>query len=180
MGAVSAAPEPAPSSSFSRTTAVWQVLVCIGLPAVLCAVLFHARHDRLSSIAVMSSPPVALPGLLWDVPSIQRDAQGRYMVAGWVADRFDVRWLKPRVVVVPQQQMHGVEIRTRAVVREDVRAAMEDGRIVSYSGFQAYLRTQDFPAAAGARIYLSVEREGQRVLVDIGKTLPQDGDGQKP
>ena len=180
MGAAMASPKPSPSASFSRKAAVWQVLLCIGLPAVLCGVLFYARHDRSSPITVASSPPTALPGLLWDVPYIERDAQGRYMVAGWVADRFDVRWLKPRVVVVPQQQAHGVEIRTRAVVREDVRAAMEDGRIVSYSGFKAYLRPQDLPAAAGARIYLSVEREGQRVLVDIGKTLPQDGDGQKP
>ena len=91
MGAAMASPKPSPSASFSRKAAVWQVLLCIGLPAVLCGVLFYARHDRSSPITVASSPPTALPGLLWDVPYIERDAQGRYMVAGWVADRFGAR-----------------------------------------------------------------------------------------
>ncbi len=167
----------------------WQLAFCVLLPALLSLVLYQTKQGQLVYLSHIPQLPLpagntqALPQyadrLVWYVEHIGLDTQrNRYEVSGWVVDRKDGRWLRPRVVLVQQNQTSGVEIRTKMELRKDVAASMADGRVEHFGGFRAFVSAKDWPQAPGARVYLSVEHAGQRVLIDTGKNLPGGAYGQ--
>lgn len=157
----------------------WQLAFCILLPLVASVGLYQLKQGRFIRVSGMVQAPVQVDGVLWDVPQIRLDeAHGRYEIAGWVADKKNVAWLRPRVVLVPQYRTDGLEIRTALVVRKDVSDYIADGRELHFSGYKAFVRARDLPHAPGAHVYLSIERGGQRILIDTKTSLPEATHGQ--
>ncbi|WP_198969160.1 hypothetical protein [Xylophilus sp. ASV27] len=144
------------------------------MPAVISVFFYQYKKRNYTRTEVAGNYVAAAEAPKWSFDEI-RLKDGRYEIAGWITDEpRNGFWLKPRIVLVPLHQNKAIEIRTRMVLRKDISAKMGIAEGLNFMGFRAVIRKKYIPVEDGARIMISVERNGKRVLVDTGRSLPVD------
>lgn len=149
-----------------------QIALCFLVPAAVGLSLYQAKQHNFTVVTVPAISGAKPVETQWGIDRL-RFEHGQYEIEGWVTDLpHSFSWLKPRVVLVPPDQNQGVSVRTRMVPRPDISAALGYDGELHFSGFRATFLPRYVPVVPGARVFISVEHKGQRVLIDTGHTLP--------
>ena len=154
--------------------ATWKLLLCFGLPLASTGAFYSAEQSVVQRPVRVVDTALAQP-----LPVVQyrleaSHSQGRkyHHVSGWIVDTANaVDWLQPAVLVVAPGGA-GVEFRTSLRRRDDVTAPPMNEKQKSMAGFEVRMKKRYFPAGSPLRLYLVVQREGQRQLIDT-QTLIQ-------
>ncbi len=150
----------------------FQLTACLLLPALVSISFYQLKKRNFTRMEVLEPYAPAAEAPKWRLETV-RLKHGRYEIEGWVTQEPQhTFWLRPRIVLVPPNGANSLVIRARMVLRPDVSAAMGTFEGLHFSGFRAVFRKKNLPIEPGSKIMISIEKNGKRVLIDTGHTLP--------
>lgn len=155
-----------------RRAAVGKLALCFALPVALAWGFYAVEQRAVQRPAVLDpAMPAAAATLQYRIEDNRALDRKYYRVAGWIFDPAnDIDWLRPSVLVVAPD---GKAVEFRANIRrvEDLPQPAAGEKHKGIAGFEVRMKRRYLPQGQPLKLYLVIQREGRRELVDTATVL---------